>query len=78
MKHGHGKWKKKQADELGNAKCNSYEGMYEQDKKHGYGVFEWESGNRYEGNYCEDERHGYGIMKWTDESQYMGVWDRGI
>ena len=52
--------------------------MYEADKKHGFGVFEWESGNRYEGNYAEDERHGYGVMKWTDESMYMGMWDQGI
>ncbi len=78
LKHGHGKWKKKQADEFGNTKCNSYEGLYENDKKHGWGVFEWESGNRYEGNYSEDERHGYGVMKWTDESTYMGIWDQGI
>ena len=56
------------------SKCNSYEGMYQLDKKHGYGVFEWESGNRYEGNYFEDERHGYGVMRWTDESVYMGMW----
>ena len=52
--------------------------MYEDDKKNGYGVFEWESGNRYEGNYLDDERHGYGVMKWTDESVYMGIWDGGI
>ena len=55
-----------------------YEGMYENDKKHGHGVFEWESGNRYEGNYNDDERHGYGVMKWMDESTYMGMWDQGI
>ena len=52
--------------------------MYEADKKNGYGVFEWESGNRYDGNYKDDERHGYGVMKWTDESTYMGMWDDGI
>ena len=52
--------------------------MYANDKKHGFGVFEWESGNRYEGSYIEDERSGYGEMKWMDESTYMGMWDRGI
>ena len=52
--------------------------MYQKDKKHGYGVFEWESGNRYEGNYFEDERHGYGVMRWMDESVYMGMWVEGI
>jgi hypothetical protein len=44
------------------------------DKKHGYGVFEWETGNVYSGNYFEDERNGYGVMKWTDGSTYMGTW----
>ena len=52
--------------------------MYKNDKKHGLGVFEWESGNRYQGNYLDDERHGYGVMNWTDESIYMGLWDQGI
>lgn len=52
--------------------------MYENDKKHGFGVFDWESGNQYQGNYLNDERHGYGVMRWTDESMYMGIWDQGI
>ena len=70
--------KKKQADEYGNTKCNSYDGQYINDKKHGHGTFEWESGNIYVGNYCEDERQGYGVMRWTDGSTYMGTWDQGI
>lgn len=53
-------------------KTNQYEGEYLDDKKHGFGVFEWESGNRYNGLYFQDERHGYGIMKWTDGSTYKG------
>lgn len=59
-------------------KCNSYEGMYQHDKKHGQGTFEWESGNKYDGGYQEDERHGYGVMRWTDGSVYMGMWQDGI
>ena len=52
--------------------------MYKNDKKHGKGVFEWESGNRYMGSYLNDERHGYGVMEWTDESKYLGTWVDGI
>jgi hypothetical protein len=59
---------------LSQYKTNTYEGEYYMDKKHGYGVFEWESGNVYKGNYFEDERNGFGIMKWTDGSTYMGTW----
>jgi hypothetical protein len=51
LKHGHGKWKKNS-----NIGCNTYEGEYQNDKKHGNGVFEWESGNRYIGQYDDDER----------------------
>jgi hypothetical protein len=47
------------------------------DKKHGNGVFKWESGNLYKGNYVEDERDGYGEMFWTDGSIYKGQWNRG-
>ena len=48
------------------------------DKKHGHGTFEWESGNIYVGNYHDDDRQGYGVMRWTDGSTYMGTWDQGI
>lgn len=41
MKHGNGEWKKK----AGSDKCNCYVGSYANDKKNGYGVFSWESGN---------------------------------
>ena len=47
------------------------------DKKHGYGVFTWESGNMYKGNYVEDERDGYGEMYWTDGTVYKGQWKKG-
>jgi hypothetical protein len=40
------------------------------DKKHGYGIFQWASGNSYKGEYKDDERDGYGEMKWTDASIY--------
>ncbi len=49
LKHGKGKWKKKPTSEMAGAKSNNYEGDYAFDKKNGYGVFEWESGNVYKG-----------------------------
>lgn len=48
------------------------------DKKHGYGVFQWESGNVYKGDYKEDLRDGYGEMFWTDGSVYKGDWVKGV
>ena len=55
MKHGKGKWKK--AIREGDSKVgNYYDGYFEMDKKHGYGEFQWSSGNRYQGNYHGDER----------------------
>jgi hypothetical protein len=47
------------------------------DKKHGYGIFSWESGNMYKGNYKDDERDGYGEMYWTDGTVYKGDWRKG-
>jgi hypothetical protein len=74
MKHGKGKWRKIQNVQH----CNQYDGYYENDKKNGFGVFQWESGNVYKGNYLEDERHGYGEMLWIDGSSYQGNWNNGI
>jgi hypothetical protein len=73
VKHGKGKWKKTDGPS-----STSYEGEYVLDKKQGYGIFRWASGNTYIGTYNEDERHGIGIMSWTDASKYIGQWERGI
>lgn len=55
-----------------------YEGDYENDKKHGQGVFTWASGNIYKGDFVEDQRMGNGQMLWTDGSMYEGEWVSGI
>lgn len=60
------------------SRTNQYEGQYFNDKKHGVGFFEWESGNTYAGNYKADERSGFGVMRWTDGSIYLGMWEQGI
>lgn len=68
MKNGQGKWKK---DEI-NPNSNQYKGEYWNDKKHGQGRFDWQSGNYYIGSYHLDERHGYGEMYWADGQIYKG------
>ena len=55
-----------------------YEGEYSKDKKQGFGIFKWASGNRYIGQYKSDERDGIGRMQWTDGSIYIGQWKHGI
>lgn len=56
MKHGKGKWRKKQEEPTTQAMriCNQFEGEYRRDKKNGYGEFHWQSGNVYKGNYVDD------------------------
>ena len=73
LKNGMGKWKKAK-----DGNSNQYEGEYVNDKKEGYGVFKWASGNVYRGQYRNDEREGIGEMRWTDGSVYVGMWIRGI
>lgn len=55
-----------------------YEGQYYKDKKQGFGIFKWATGNIYRGQYKADEREGIGEMKWTDGSVYIGQWIAGI
>jgi len=73
LKHGKGVWTKGRGENL-----TTYTGEYLLDKKCGYGVFKWASGNIYKGYYDKDEREGHGEMVWTDGSKYLGSWVRGI
>eukprot|EP00347_Sterkiella_histriomuscorum_P000072 403377294 len=78
LKHGKGKWKKNPSQQNNPNKYNYYEGDYEHDKKNGFGIFEWESGNKYQGQYIDDERNGFGQMEWIDGSVYKGLWEDGV
>ena len=73
LKHGYGYWA-----ETDSPTANNYRGDFLNDKKWGYGVFNWTSGNIYKGNYRNDEREGFGEMLWTDGSSYKGDWKNGI
>ena len=52
--------------------------MYSNDKKDGFGLFKWVSGNYYLGQFSNDEREGIGEMNWNDGSKYIGEWVQGI
>ena len=82
MKHGKGKWRKKQDEDpsaAGNMRiCNQFEGEYRRDKKNGYGEFYWQTGNIYKGTYTDDLRQGYGEMHWVDGYNYRGYWLEGV
>jgi hypothetical protein len=56
-----------------------YEGDWANNKKHGFGVRCYPTGNIYQGLWFNDERHGEGTMRWMDRDQmYSGQWQHGI
>lgn len=87
-RHGTGKWIKWISKDLNptatkDSTFYSYEGEYENDKKHGEGIFIWPSGNFYKGTFLNDFRHGYGEMyillflnkvldRWKSLQRYVG------
>ena len=70
MKNGQGDWKKLD----GVDDCNTYQGRYKNDMKHGYGEFSWSTGSVYKGSYEADKKKGFGEMFWADKSIYRGYW----
>ncbi|ESO07284.1 hypothetical protein HELRODRAFT_76393, partial [Helobdella robusta] len=56
-----------------------YKGDWVANKKQGYGVRKYISGNFYEGEWFENMRHGNGTMHWVMEKQkYIGQWRCGV
>ena len=56
-----------------------YEGDWVNNKRHGYGVRRYHSGNVYEGEWANNNRHGQGVMRWVDIDQsYSGQWEHGV
>ncbi len=53
----------------------TYEGNFEHGKRHGFGIYRWNSGSRYEGAWVDDIRKGFGKFFWTDGSHYEGEWE---
>lgn len=44
-----------------------YNGQLLDGKKHGKGVFKWNSNTKYEGDYVNDSKHGTGILTYKNK-----------
>ena len=54
-----------------------HEGQYLDDKKHGYGVFEWPDGRKYKGNWENGKQHGRGLYVGSNQVEREGEWIEG-
>lgn len=70
-KHGHGKITYTQGESSG---LEEYEGDWEDDLMHGYGVYHYTSGAVYSGQWNRGKQHGQGKMSYADGSSYEGAW----
>jgi hypothetical protein len=77
MKHGHGKltFAGTSASEFGN---EEYEGDWEDDLMHGYGVYKYTSGSVYSGSWGKGKMNGKGVMQFADGSKYDGEWQENL
>ena len=51
--------------------------MYLQDKKQGYGVYEWHDGRKYAGYWVNGKQQGIGKY-YTNETDFkVGLWEDG-
>ena len=51
---------------------SSYVGQYVKGKRHGFGTFNYASGNVYEGQWIEDKCEGEGTFRWSSGNVYNG------
>ena len=56
---------------------DSYEGNFERDYFHGYGVFTSRNGDVYEGSWHYGEMTGYGTYTWKNKDCYVGDFVNG-
>jgi len=57
-----------------------YQGLYRDDKKHGFGIYKWTDGRYYEGFWYKGKQHGLGIYfvpKKDDNRVKFGLWEDG-
>lgn len=52
----------------------TYKGSWQDNKRHGHGIYTWKDGVRYEGNYVRDLREGKGVYYWPTGERYEGQW----
>eukprot|EP00741_Cyanophora_paradoxa_P023162 tig00021571_g22372.t1 len=56
-----------------------YRGEWQGDRKHGFGVMVYPSGNTYEGQWANDLKNGHGTMVWkASRERYTGEWKDGV
>lgn len=56
-----------------------YDGLLENNKRNGFGLYTFPSGDQYEGQWRNDLMHGRGRMEWkSDGTWYNGDWEYGI
>lgn len=56
------------------ASGGTYNGDWQENKRHGYGVYNWKDGVRYEGEFRQDKREGKGSYYWPSGERYVGLW----
>merc|ERR1719169_419464 len=54
-----------------------YGGRYNNDKKHGFGIFKWPDGRRYEGFWVHGKQSGQGRYTTKTGNAKVGEWDAG-
>jgi hypothetical protein len=52
-------------------------GQYVEDKKEGYGVFQWADGRMYRGSWKDGKQHGKGTLIDKDGNQMEAEWNEG-
>ena len=52
---------------------STYEGMFRNDKPHGFGVFRGRDGSLYEGNFLEGKRSGKGKLILANGTVFQGI-----
>ncbi|TNV83501.1 hypothetical protein FGO68_gene11606 [Halteria grandinella] len=52
----------------------TYQGQWQRNNRHGYGIHKWADGDSYQGEYKDHNMHGQGIYRWADGDSYDGLW----
>ena len=55
-----------------------YEGFYQEDKKHGYGIYTWSDLKKYAGWWYNGKQHGIGVFISKEGKKKYGVWEEGV
>ena len=56
----------------------TYQGSWQQGKRHGYGEMAWPGSGSYKGFFKDDFYHGQGVMTYDFGDKYAGEWKDGV